>query len=195
MDMEKLGIILGATLLLLVSVQVSAAIIDMGDYQYDEVTGIQWLDLTFTDGMTMIEAVDTFGGEGWSIANKSQYNNMFVQYDDPTDSSLYGLTSGFSGADTAQSVRGTSLFENARGSGIVNYKADLNQFAADFGVTRDTFHYSVYDRRVDQWTMGYYLNDVEIYVGGTLEINYIDNHLDDTLIAFYDNPQSSPLQR
>ena len=181
--------IIGATCacLAVVSFNVSAAIIEIGGYQYDEETGLEWLDLTFTAGMTLSEAIDTHGSAGWSIANREQFSGMYSKYDDPTDTSLYGLSTGFNDSPTSGN-------QSVRGSGVLN-SAGLNLFAVEFELTRDSFHYTISDTRVDKWSVGYYLDgdDIygDIYMGGTLAINYIDDHLEDRLISYYDHKLTS----
>ncbi len=58
------------------SVPASAGVIDLGDITLDESTGYQWLDMSFTDGLSYNAVVggvvDTVHGGGWVIATRDE---------------------------------------------------------------------------------------------------------------------------
>ncbi len=57
----KIKLILGASILLLVSVQANASIIDNGDRTTDSVSGLDWLDVTFSMNRSYDEVSAQFG--------------------------------------------------------------------------------------------------------------------------------------
>jgi len=68
---------------LVLSASVNAALIDNGDYTTDTDTGLDWLDLTYTDGISYNEVNnhrDSYSGGGWSIASASQVVEMITNY-------------------------------------------------------------------------------------------------------------------
>src|SRR5680860_1268629 len=68
-----------------------SAIIDLGDYQYDEATNLQWLDLSLTAGMSVNQSLDVYGSDGWSLASEGQFHDMYNKYDVGGDGYVYGL--------------------------------------------------------------------------------------------------------
>ena len=68
-------LLLGATILLLVSVQVNAEIVDNGDWTTDTSSGLDWLDLDLTLGMSLATAATTYSG--WRLATTSEYDDLF----------------------------------------------------------------------------------------------------------------------
>ena len=57
-----------------------AVLVDQGDITLDDVNNMEWLDLTFTDNMTISTALSTYGSQGWEVATRTQYQNMFDSY-------------------------------------------------------------------------------------------------------------------
>ena len=84
----KIKLILGASILLLVSGQINAALIER-DWQttgdglitYDASTGLEWLDLTATADMTYNEVTSQLGVgggfEGWHYASTSHVSALW----------------------------------------------------------------------------------------------------------------------
>jgi hypothetical protein len=52
-------------------------------WQYDNVSGLQWLDLNFTDNYSIQSALSTYSG--WRLANKTEFQSMFGQYEIDAD--------------------------------------------------------------------------------------------------------------
>ena len=57
-----------------------AALINNGDFTTDDVSGLQWLDLSFTDGMTYNQALSTYGEQGWVGVTQTDYLAMYDRY-------------------------------------------------------------------------------------------------------------------
>lgn len=58
----------------------NATLIDNGAYLTDDVAGLEWLDLTATDGMSYNQALATYAADGWVGVTQTQYLNMFDHY-------------------------------------------------------------------------------------------------------------------
>lgn len=129
--MEKNKIILGVSILLIVSGQVNAAIIDMGNYQYDESTGLEWLDLSITSGISVSSAISQYSNDGWSLATEDQFHVMYSNYDNTgNDRSVFGYTKDYDN----NSIRG---LEYATAGGVLK-DSDMfytGNFFEDFGIT------------------------------------------------------------
>jgi hypothetical protein len=90
MDMDKIKIILGALLLLLVSVQVNASIISYAGYTHNTDTdivvgnGLEWLQWDLTTNVTISEANYTFRNTiengRWDLANIAQLAQLFNDF-------------------------------------------------------------------------------------------------------------------
>jgi hypothetical protein len=72
-DMGKIKLILGASILLL-SVQASAELVDNGDWTTDTASGLDWLDLNLTYGMSVDTASIVYGE--WRLATTSVLQNI-----------------------------------------------------------------------------------------------------------------------
>lgn len=81
--MTKSKNIIISSLLMFLSVQANAYLVqDYGgglEWQYDDATRLQWLDLTYTSGLSIESALSTYAG--WELATKDQYTDMISQYD------------------------------------------------------------------------------------------------------------------
>lgn len=75
--MKKL---LASTLLLSASLTTHAALVDMGGYNHDTSTGLHWLDLTYTDGMTYTSAPGIYLGRSWRYATNAEVEQMFSSH-------------------------------------------------------------------------------------------------------------------
>lgn len=76
---------------LLVAGNARAALIDNGDFTTDDVSGLDWLDLSLTDGMTFALAEATYAG--WSLASSAQFAGLIAQFDTPGDDNFMGQPS------------------------------------------------------------------------------------------------------
>ena len=64
-----------ATTTLILSASVNAAFIDNGSYTTDDVSGLDWLDLSITDGQSYNGAL--ISNPSWRYATKTEIENMF----------------------------------------------------------------------------------------------------------------------
>ena len=84
------------TSLVMCSCMVNAALIDNGDTTTDTDTGLIWLDLTETIGLSVHDFLADTGGylsSGWSLALGSQVDTLFVNAGapDPSDAAVIDL--------------------------------------------------------------------------------------------------------
>jgi hypothetical protein len=77
MDMDKIKTILEALLLLLVSVQVNAAIIDNGSWTADTESSLDWLDLSATTGYSYNNVLESYSS--WRHATYDEVVDMYDQ--------------------------------------------------------------------------------------------------------------------
>jgi len=119
------------TTALVLSSSVNAALIDYGNFTTDDVNNIEWLDLTFTDGLSYsaaLSAVSAVEGGGWEYATQQQMNSMWSQV----------FLSGWT--------------PNSAGYQISTYHAvEVDRFSSLFGITND--------RVTTTETFGWYVND------------------------------------
>jgi len=67
---------------LVLSTNVNAALIDNGNYTTDDVNQLDWLDLSYTEGVSYTDATsvaDTVEGGGWTYATDAQVTSMWGQ--------------------------------------------------------------------------------------------------------------------
>jgi hypothetical protein len=73
-----------ATIALLISSSVNASLIDNGNYTTDTVSGLNWLDLTETNGLTYyyVSSQLAAGGvyDGWRYATLAETENLFMEF-------------------------------------------------------------------------------------------------------------------
>jgi hypothetical protein len=130
-----------ATLLLLLAgtINVQASIIAMGDFTADTDTGLDWLDHSFTLGMSFDQVTVELGAgglfDGWSVATQDQVhtylsNAGWIGPFDPTNTSNVGFVSAFEALTTDSFVN-----DPASGIGILGLYDD---FAGDLGADRLT---------------------------------------------------------
>ncbi len=86
-------------LLLFAGFHINAAVIEQSgggyDWQLDESTDLQWLDLTYTDGKSVSQSLSSYSADGWQVATETQFDAMFLYYDSPTmDGSIHGIDEG-----------------------------------------------------------------------------------------------------
>jgi hypothetical protein len=107
------------TLILLVSVQVNAALIDNGDWTTDDESGLEWLDLTETAGKTSYSSAESFY-PGWRYATNAEvvdlFSILFVGYYD-TNLILHE--------------------SDSRDGSYANQLQDVNNFMTLFGFSKD----------------------------------------------------------
>lgn len=72
--------ILFTGLLGLMAHSANAILIDQGSYVLDDVAGLEWLKLTATDAMSVNTAAATYAADGWAVASKLQYQDMFDSF-------------------------------------------------------------------------------------------------------------------
>ena len=73
--------------MLLVGLPSQAALIDLGNVTRDTDNGLDWLDLTQTQGFTRAEVAGGAGGflaQGWSIASETQVCGLFSTHANPS---------------------------------------------------------------------------------------------------------------
>jgi hypothetical protein len=73
---------------------VNATLIDNGDTTVDPITGLTWLDLTESLGMSVQDVWDDVGGflsAGWSVASSAQVDELFAHAGVPAPSSELNL--------------------------------------------------------------------------------------------------------
>lgn len=103
------------SILIVFSSTANAALIDNGDYTTDTISGLDWLDLSFTEGLSYNDVSDglAYGDEpqGWRMAKLAEAQNLFEQFGFPVDD-LFNteLTPEYSDAfNTMVSYIGTNL--------------------------------------------------------------------------------------
>lgn len=114
-----------------------AVIVDDGAYNTDSDTGLQWLDLTATDGLTysaVVGMLDTVEGGGWRFATNAEIEHLFsISFDGYYDTEAEHYSRSDSGAYSDQ-------------------LADINAFVGLFGDTNDELaeYYESYGFYVDE---------------------------------------------
>ena len=104
-----------ALVVLLSPMAANADLIDAGGSTIDTLTGLEWLDLTSTVGMTVANALAAFEGDGYQYANDSEIATLLASF---------GITYGFNpgtyfdlGATLAQREFFVGLFGATTGVG------------------------------------------------------------------------------
>lgn len=73
-----------ATMPLLLSISAQAAIVDMGSVTRDTSTGLDWLDVTFTAGMSYNQVAAELGPggnyEGWRYASVAELDQLIINF-------------------------------------------------------------------------------------------------------------------
>jgi len=134
--MKFLKLASAATALVL-STSANAALIDNGTYTTDDVTGLEWLDLSITDAQAYSSA-ETLNS-GWRYATNAEVVNLFeTMFDGYYDTNLTSYSSrSFDGAYADQ-------------------QEDVARFQELFGLTHDITHY---EGRYDQGSYGMYRDE------------------------------------
>jgi hypothetical protein len=94
--MDKINVIISALILFLTSASTlsHASLIDHGGFTSDDVSGLDWLDLSATEGMTVAAAIGSNGGN-WQLATKSQFQSMFSQFEKFGDGEFLDVPGSF----------------------------------------------------------------------------------------------------
>jgi len=159
-------------LFLFAGFQANATIIEQTDgtldWQYDDQSGLQWLDLTFTDNYSIQSALNLY--TGWRLANKSEFQSMFVQYDVAGDSLVVG--------ESCAAVVGTGEYSQCVQAGGNNFTH--NEFALDFGLTYAFSAPSQY--QIESY--GFYDDEGTARIGGVYAIDRVDPQDADVISAW-----------
>ena len=136
--------------MLFITINANAALIDKGAWTTDSATGLDWLDLSITDGMTFSDALSI--NTGWRAAVFSEVSILF-------DNAFIGY---FDNAGTAFNQVGRSF----NGGGYVSYAnqdTDIAVFHDLFGTTFE---------RLDPITGVYTRESLGLFYGGISGIHY-----------------------
>jgi len=127
-----------AALLSVFALNASAALVDNGGYTTDTNSGLEWLDLSSTTGLSMEAALAA--NSGWRYAANSEVENIFLQlFDGYYDTHPNG-------------------FSNSADGAYADQLADVNNFRSLFGVTQSGFNYPTSFR----FTLGLYEDEAGI---------------------------------
>lgn len=124
---------------LTIAVPVHAALVDKGSFTTDTGSGLDWLDLTETDNMSMLDAVAA--NSGWRLATESEVQGLFAQLFDgyyANDAFGIGYSYSYDGPTYADQIE------------------DILNMQSLFGV-------SIVEGQTWQYTMGMYLDDGACY--------------------------------
>ena len=112
--------IVGAVLCLL-ALNVNGALIDNGTFTTDDVSGLDWLDFSFTDGQAY-DSAETLN-PGWRHATNSEMVNLFsVLFD-----GIYDTSAEIGASRTGQVI-----------DPYANQRTDIAVFESLFGITQTT---------------------------------------------------------
>jgi hypothetical protein len=167
-------------LMAIFSPRVEAALINQTDgtlhWNYDEATGLDWLDLTHTVAKSYNQVISEFSG--WDVANESVWRDMWVRhYDGVLDGTVYGF-SGLSLPSSGQEI--------ARLPGIDLAASRANFVFSDFGITSNSFRDFDGDGKYDLTSIsssGLMLNDIDndpVFTGDDTRIGglgFSDQHM------------------
>lgn len=145
-----------------------AVLIDHGDYT--TIDGLDWLDLSLTDGMTLNEALIAYSG--YQVASAEQYASMWAQFDTVGDSTIFGVDA--------------SSYSNSTGLGYETFRSYNsnwagNQFFDLFGITHSQF-----GSAFTSHAKGLYYNGTNYQMGGLTLWDYYQTYETDVLYTLYD---------
>ncbi len=151
------------------------------NWNYDQVTGLDWLDLNHTNGLSYNEVTAQFSG--WTIATESAWRDMYGRYYDAVlDGTVFGITGGVVGT-LSETVTGTDLALNPL----------LQKYLDDFGSTTQ----EVVGRipgdprntdRVEIRSFCYMINDIDASAATLFD----DIRRGGLLVSLYDDPVNAP---
>ena len=162
-------------LFLFAGFQINATIIEQSDgnldWQYDNISGLQWLDLSLTDDYSIQSALDTY--TGWRFANKAEFQFMFGQYEVSGDNLVVDQSCNLVSDDGALAVCeqfGANVFTDSL-------------FSRQFGLTENSGGPLV-DR---DYSLGFYADGGAYRLGGiqAVDYRYSTEVAKDTIRAFY----------
>jgi hypothetical protein len=160
-------------LFLFTGFQVNATIIEQSDgaldWQYDNVSGLQWLDLTLTDNYSIQSALNTY--TGWRLANKSEFQLMFGQYEISGDNLVVDQLC----TSVSDNTEYTSCLQDGN-NGFVD-----NLFSQHFGATVSAADGS----STFVASYGWYDEAGTRRIGGVVAEEYVDQTTDDSIYAFF----------
>jgi hypothetical protein len=167
------------------SANVNATLIDKGDWTTDDVSGLDWLDLSFTGGMNYSSVTSVYNE--WEIATRSQFMDMYRQFDIGGDNSFHdnshlSKVCAYTTGSLGQPCSDVERF-------VYNIASDpvLTDFRRLFGVSYDASStgYNGY------YSMGWYIEGLIQYRGGQelakgKNYHYIDSTYNDSRTASSD---------
>ena len=162
--------------LAIVSFNASAEIID-NDW-YTTVNGLDWMDLSLTDGMSVSEALTQY--DDWSLANEIQFSNMFAEYYTVNPDTLLGVNSAY----IDWGVTDSYLYS------LKEYRSYYNNtFQSHFGFTEVTNSNSTYF----YYSFGIYSEEGNLRTGGIRSSNNYYGNLPSSVYLYYndDSDQSA----
>ena len=163
--------------LAIVSFNASAAIID-NDW-YTTVNGLDWMDLSLTDGMSVSEALTQY--DDWSLANEIQFSNMFAEYYTVNPDTLLGVSS----YAIDWGVTDSYLTSSRQYSSYYN-----NTFQQHFGFTEITNSNSTYL----YYSFGIYSEEGNLRTGGIRSSkNYYGNNPSSVFLYYNDDSDQSAI--
>jgi len=179
--MQSFKLILGAFALVCASTTHATIVNEAGggiNWNYDDVTGKDWLDLTHTRGKSFSQITANFAG--WTVANESLWHTMYVNnYDGILDGSAFGYEVG----QTDPSGYETSHHVDADFSSL----SFLSDFGAtrrdDFGTYSHIYSYGwMFDAAIDRAvpTVG------DLRMGGLFAVDQHDFRFADTIFNYVD---------
>jgi hypothetical protein len=173
-------------LFLFAGFQANAAIINQSSagiaYNYDDATGLDWIDLTHTDGLSYNQITAQF--TGWSVASESLWRDMYGYYDNTADDGkTYGNDTDYRGV-----VDGSEYASNYYG---LNGESD--EFFSDFGETwaHTSPRYGEGNSQVYSSAIGFMMNDTLDNVAGIAADNLrvggvvLDHSVSEGVAAFF----------
>ncbi|MDH5446985.1 MAG: PEP-CTERM sorting domain-containing protein [Gammaproteobacteria bacterium] len=87
----------------------NAVLIDQGTSTLDQNTGLEWLDISLTDGSSANNALGIYAADGWSLATEAQFYTLFDTYFPLyTDPLGYGYESFYD----ATTIADATMFNN-----------------------------------------------------------------------------------
>ena len=154
-------------LVLALSANVNASIIDNGNHV--TVDGVEWLDLTETDGWTYNQ---TLALTGYHVASFAEFSAMFSQFADPTDQLGIDIVSNGPCFDYGTGARCDSVGD----TGFTD-----NLFSQYFGATNEGINASLHSL----YSYGFYADGTATRLGGIASADRSDPLQNDFLFEYY----------
>lgn len=146
---------------------VNAAIID--NDEYTTIDGLDWLDLSLTDGKTLGDAFNLYSD--YRVATEAEYQSMWANFDTFGDDEIFATKA--------------DRYVNFASSGYEYFKEydsgwSTNEFFNLFGITNTVFSSSAFTR----YSYGIYSNGPGYQLGGIMVRDYYNTT--DELYSLYD---------